>query len=149
MITFMSRLRNILKKINGFLYPPADIEIENIQQLDAKANDLFFGKMENYTAAGYVKGPCGDSMEFYLIIENDIIKEVSYYTDGCESTRVAGYAIARRAKGKKVIDALCISPGEIIKTGECLEAEGSHCAILAASTLHQAIADYLLHPPAS
>ena len=113
---------------------------------DENPNDSFFGRMNDPTAAASICGSCGDSMEFYLVIKNDVIEDVRYYTDGCENTRASGRAIARRAEGKKVIDALSISPGEIIKSGECQPEEGRHCAILAASTLYRAIADYLLQP---
>jgi hypothetical protein len=43
-------------------------------------------------------------------------------------------------------DALSISAGEIIRSGECEPAEGRHCAILAVTTFYRAVADYLLAP---
>ena len=108
--------------------------------------DDYFGRMNDPTSAGEIKGPCGDRMEFYLGIKDDVIEDVKYYTEGCGNTRACGYAVARRLKGKQVVDALSISPGEIIKSGECLPEEGRHCAILAVSTMYRAIADYLLKP---
>lgn len=109
-------------------------------------NDEFFGRMNDPTSAAIVRGPCGDEMEFYLVVGNDVIEEVKYYTDGCENTRACGRAVARRAKGRNVLDALAIDPAEIINSGECEPEEGRHCAILAVSTLYRAIADYLLQP---
>ena len=106
----------------------------------------FFGKMNDPTAAASICGPCGDSMDFYLTIRNDIIIDVKYFTDGCGNTMMCGYAVARRAKGRKITDALSISAGEIIRSGECEPEEGRHCAILAVTTLYRAIADYLLQP---
>lgn len=85
-------------------------------------------------------------MEFYIVVGNDVIEDVKYHTDGCGNTRSCGRAVARRAKGRKVVDALSISAGEIIKSGECEPEAGRHCAILAVSTLYRAIADYLLKP---
>jgi nitrogen fixation NifU-like protein len=117
---------------------------EDLQKFDIPSVDKFFGRIDCPTAAGMIQGPCGDSMEFYLDIKDDVIKDVKYYTDGCENTRAAGYAIARRAAGRNITDALMINPGEIIKSGECFSEEGRHCAILAVSTLYRAIADYLL-----
>ena len=109
-------------------------------------NDEYFGRMNDPTSAGVIEGPCGDSMEYYLVIEDDVITDVKYYTEGCGNTRACGHAVAMRSKGRKVVDALSISPGEIIKSGECLPEKGRHCAILAVSTLYRAIADYLLKP---
>ena len=137
---------SLLQKISEFMYPSADSAVTDLGRFDLSSEDPFFGRMNDPTAAGFIKGPCGDSMEFYLVIKDDVIEDIKYYTDGCENTRAAGYAIARRAKGRKIVDALLINPGEIIKSGECLSEEGRHCAILAVSTLYRAIADYLLQP---
>jgi len=54
--------------------------------------------------------------------------------------------VARRAKGRNVTDALSISAGEIIRSGECEADSHRHCAILAVTTFYRAIADYLLQP---
>jgi len=140
------KIKPLLKNIADFLYPPAGMITEDLQRFDMGVNDKFFGRMEAATAVGRIQGPCGDSMEFYLDIKDGVIKDVKYNTDGCENTRAAGYAIAGRAVGKKIVDALLLNPGEIIKSGECLSEEGEHCAILAVSTLYRAIADYLLNP---
>ncbi|MDD4017382.1 MAG: iron-sulfur cluster assembly scaffold protein [Kiritimatiellae bacterium] len=112
----------------------------------ATAEDVFFGRMNDPTAAATITGPCGDTMEVYLVVRDDVIREIKYHTDGCGNTRSCGHAIACRALGRNVTDALSISAGELIRSGECQPAEGRHCAILAVSTLYRAIADYLLAP---
>ena len=106
--------------------------------------DIFFGRMNDPVAAASIKGPCGDTMEVYLVVKNDIIQDIKYYTDGCGNTRSCGSGIARRALGHSIIDALSISAGELIRSGDCQPEAGRHCAILAVSTLYRAIADYLL-----
>ncbi|NQU77031.1 MAG: iron-sulfur cluster assembly scaffold protein [Planctomycetes bacterium] len=127
-------------------------EAEDMNTSDTKdatpipVEDPFFGRMNDPTGAGTTQGPCGDTMEFYLVVRNDVIEDVKYYTDGCENTRACGHAVARRAQGRKATDALSISAGEIIRSGECEPESGRHCAILAVSTLYRAIADYLLTP---
>ena len=108
--------------------------------------DPFFGRMTDPTGAGSIRGPCGDEMEFYLYIRGDLIEDVKYYTNGCANTRSCGAAVARRAKGKSITEALSISAGELIRSGECEPGKGRHCAILAVSTFYRAIADYLLKP---
>lgn len=108
--------------------------------------DPFFGRLDEPTAEGTVHGLCGDSMAFYLVIRNARIEDVRYFTRGCGHTRTCGAAVARRALDRTVLDALAISPREILDTQECLPAEGRHCAILAVSTLHRALADHLLTP---
>ena len=110
------------------------------------ADDDYFGRMNDPTAAASLKGLCGDEMEFYLVIRNDRIEAVRFYTTGCGNTRSCGQAVARRAEGRDVTDALSISAGELIRSGECDPDAGRHCAILAVTTLYRAIADYLLAP---
>lgn len=114
--------------------------------VETPPSTAFFGRMNDPTAAATIKGLCGDEMEFYLVIEKDRITEVRYYTEGCGNTRSCGDAVARRALGKSVTDALSISAGEIIRSGECEAEAGRHCAILAVTTLYRALADYLLKP---
>ncbi len=108
--------------------------------------DPFFDRLNDPTSAAVITGPCGDTMEFYLVIRDGVIEEAKYYTDGCTNTRSCGRAVARRAQGKTIDDALRINAGELIAAGECDPAEGRHCAILAVSTFYRAVADYLLLP---
>jgi nitrogen fixation protein NifU and related proteins len=116
------------------------------QIMSSAAEDEFFGRMNDPTAAASVKGLCGDEMEFHLVIRDDRIEDIRYYTNGCENTRSCGRSVARRAKGRSITDALSISAGELIRSGECEAESGRHCAILAVTTLYRAIADYLLAP---
>ena len=102
--------------------------------------------MNDPIAAASVKGLCGDEMEFHLVIRDDRIEDIRYYTNGCGNTLSCGRAVARRAKGRSITDALSISAGELIRSGECEAEAGRHCAILAVTTLYRAIAEYLLAP---
>ena len=104
----------------------------------------YFGRMNGPTASSVLEGPCGDAMEFYLQIRDDIIKDVTYYTEGCAHTKACALAVAKRAKGKPVMEALAITPRDIIDSGDYIAEEGRHCAILAVSALYRAIAGYLL-----
>lgn len=119
---------------------------ENQSKSQPEEEDPYFGRMNDPTAAAAITGPCGDTMEVYLVVKDDIITAIKYHTDGCVNTRSCGRAIARRAAGCSINDALSISAGELIRSGECRPAEGRHCAILAVSTLYRAAADYLLAP---
>jgi len=110
------------------------------------ADDPFFGRLNDPSSAACIRGLCGDEIEMYLVIEGGVIADVKYYTEGCDHTRVCGQAVARRAKGRTLLDALAISPREIIDAEAALPEDGRHCAILATSTLYRAIADYLLAP---
>lgn len=111
-----------------------------------RENDVFYGRMSDPTAQASIRGLCGDEMEFSLVIRNDRIEDVRYYTRGCGNTRSCGHAVAQRVKGRTITEALSVSAGEIIRSGECEPEAGRHCAILAVTTLYRAVANYLLEP---
>jgi nitrogen fixation NifU-like protein len=102
------------------------------------------GSMNDPAAAARVQGLCGDTMEMYLCVADGIIKEASFATDGCGATCACGSLSTELAKGKKILDALGISPKQIIDGLGDLPEDHRHCAILALVTLHRAIADYML-----
>jgi nitrogen fixation NifU-like protein len=104
----------------------------------------FFGRMNDPTASSYLKGPCGDSMEFYLVIEDKRITDIKYFTDGCGATKACAAMVAHLAYGKTVKEALTISAGEVIKRLKGLPEDHLHCSLLSVSTPYRAIADYLL-----
>jgi len=111
-----------------------------------------FGRMNDPTASAWITGICGDSIEFYLYIRNDVIEEVKFFTEnGCADTVAAGEAAAELAEKRSVIDALEINPKQVLEklglfSGDAAEIaeDGRHCAILAVTTLYKAIADFLL-----
>jgi len=106
------------------------------------AEDEFFGRMNDPSAGAWVTGPCGDTMEFYLVIEDDVIRRVKYHTDGCEFTRVCGRTVAAYAQGKSIVDALSISGRQVLDTVPQLPPDHRHCAILAVSAFYKTIGQY-------
>lgn len=114
--------------------------------IDIAEGKGYYGRMNAPVASAYLKGPCGDEMEFYLIIENGVIKDVNVYTEGCLATRACGVITAHQVKGKSIWEALDVSPKKVMDLLNVLPADHKHCAILAVSTLYRAIADYLLKP---
>ena len=102
----------------------------------------FLGRMNDPTAAARVTGPCGDTMEFYLVIKDDVIETVRYHTDGCQYTHLCGVAVAQTVQGSSVKEALAISPAMLLDGLKELPPEHRHCAILAVSTLYRAIGEY-------
>jgi nitrogen fixation NifU-like protein len=112
--------------------------------VDLINNPKYFGRMNDPVSSSYLKGPCGDAMEFYLVIEEDKITQIKYYTEGCHATRACAAMAAQLADGKTIKEALSISAGEVIAKLKGLPKDHLHCSILSVSTLYRAIADYLL-----
>jgi nitrogen fixation NifU-like protein len=107
-----------------------------------KKKNPYLGRMNDPSAAARVTGPCGDTMEFYLVIDDDVIETVRYHTDGCRYTHLCGTAVAVMAEGALIKDALAINPALLLGELKDLPLEHHHCAILTVSTLYRAIGEY-------
>ena len=132
----MSDINKFADETDVSIYPQSIIKLAQ--------NPPHYSRMHDFTHYACLKGPCGDSMEFYLKITKGIIEKVSFYTEGCISTRACGSIAARYVSGKDVKDALAISPKMILDELIGLPGHFSHCAILSVTIILRAIADYLL-----
>ncbi len=112
----------------------------------SRSGDPYYGRMNDPTGSAHVMGACGDEMEFYLYIREGVIREARYYTEGCDDTRRFGKAAARAAEGKSLLDALAVSPRQLMDDDVHVTDENRHCAILSVITLYKAIADFLIQP---
>ena len=123
-----------------------DREMEKIYSKKAIAyfkHPVNMGRIENPDGVAKVRGGCGDTMEVYLVITNDIIETIRYHTDGCMFTHLCGQTLASKVQGRMIDEALAISPSTILQelAGQ-LPPEHQHCAILAVSALYRAIGQY-------
>ena len=107
-------------------------------------NPRFNGKMKNHDAHAKVTGTCGDTMEIFLKFENNRVKNVSYFTDGCASSSICGSFAAELSIGKNPDELSEITGETVIKTIGGLLKEERHCAFLAAETLQEALSNYMI-----
>lgn len=115
----------------------------------AKVNDpviAHFGRMNDPSAAASVTGPCGDTMEFCLVIVDGRIADAKYWTEGCLESRRCGAAVAEWVRGRPLREALNISAGLVAARLPDLSDAHRHCPILAVSAFYRAAAEYLLLP---
>ncbi len=107
-------------------------------------NPRYMERLDEADGASRIRGPCGDSMEFFLVFENERVKKASFFTDGCGSTTACGSAAAEMAAGRTP-DELADITAEAIESflGGLPEAE-RHCALLAATALQEALHDYMV-----
>ncbi|MFC1840107.1 iron-sulfur cluster assembly scaffold protein [Thermodesulfobacteriota bacterium] len=117
-------------------------ELRKIYSSEALArwiNPDNIGPIENPDAHGRLTGRCGDTMEIFLDFQENRVKKATYMTDGCASSNMCGSFAAAMAMGKNP-DELAEITGETIlnKIGRLPE-EDTHCAFLAAQTLHEAL----------
>ena len=109
-------------------------------------NPRNLGRMEKPDAYGRVTGSCGDTIETFLKVEDDIITECTFTTDGCGATVACASMATELAAGKSFTHALAkVSADEILKQLGGLPEGNVHCAQLASESLRHALADYLHH----
>ena len=107
-------------------------------------NPLYMGVIDNADGYARVTGSCGDTMEIFLLFEDDRVKQASFQTNGCGTSIVCASFVSEMAMGK--------DPDEIVKiTGETileklggLPEDDRHCAFLASETLQQALHAYMV-----
>ena len=101
------------------------------------------GIIEDADGYGKVGNPvCGDLMEMYIKVENDIIKDIKFKTFGCGSAIATSSMVTELAIGKTVDEALEITRNDVANELDGLPPQKMHCSNLAADALHAAIEDY-------
>ena len=106
------------------------------------------GVIEHPDGYGKVGNPvCGDVMEIFISVKDDIITDIKFRTFGCGSAIATSSMVTELAKGKTVDEAMKITRGDVANELEGLPAQKMHCSNLAADALHEAIKDYKARKP--
>lgn len=105
-------------------------------------NPRNIGHIEDANAFGRVTGPCGDTMSIWIKVENGVITNLSFLTDGCGTTIASGSMITELAKGKDISAAERIEQQDVLDALGGLPEENEHCALLASTTLKEAVRNY-------
>lgn len=123
-------------------------ELVNLEEVYAAAKKHaeaphHMGPMDSFSGHAKITGPCGDTMEFWILIEEDKIRKVSFITDGCDPSRACGSMTTCLAEGKTLVQAKQISQQDVLNALEGVPKDHEHCALLATNTLKAACEDYL------
>lgn len=101
------------------------------------------GVIEDADGYGKVGNPvCGDLMEIYITVKDDIIEDIKFKTFGCGSAIATSSMVTELAKGKHVDEAMEITRNDVADELDGLPPKKMHCSNLAADALHEAIKDY-------
>ena len=101
------------------------------------------GVIENPDGYGKVGNPiCGDLMEIYIKVKDDIITDIKFKTFGCGSAIATSSMVTELAKGKNVDEAIKITRDDVATELDGLPPQKMHCSNLAADALKAAIEDY-------
>jgi len=111
--------------------------------IDHAMNPRNLGDLKGADGFAKVTGPCGDTMQIWLKVNNGVITKATFMTDGCGTSVAAGSMVTEMVKGRSISEARKISQQDVLTALGGLPEESEHCALLAASTLKAAIRDYL------
>lgn len=112
--------------------------------MDHFRNPRNVGDMENPDGIGHVGNPtCGDIMELYIRVKDNIITEARFKTFGCGAAIATSSMVTEMVRGKSIEEALEISNKAVAEALDGLPPIKMHCSVLAEEALRSAIDDYL------
>ena len=116
--------------------------------MDHFKNPRNVGEIEEPDGIGHVGNPiCGDVMELYIKVKDDIIVDAKFKTFGCGAAIATSSMVTELVKGKSIKEALAISNRAVAEALGGLPPIKMHCSVLAEEALRSAIDDYLEKTP--
>jgi len=114
------------------------------QVMEHFRNPRNVGVIPNADGTGHVGNPtCGDIMEMYIKVENNVITDAKFKTFGCGAAIATSSMVTELVKGKTVEEALKISNKAVAEALGGLPPIKMHCSVLAENALRSAINDYM------
>ena len=111
--------------------------------MDHFMNPHNVGVINDPDGYGKVGNPvCGDVMEIFIKVKDDVITDIKFRTFGCGSAIATSSMVTDLAKGKHIDEAMKLTRGDVASELDGLPPQKMHCSNLAADALHEAIKDY-------
>ena len=111
--------------------------------MDHFMNPRNVGKIDDADGVGEVgNAKCGDIMNIYIKVDNNIITDVKFNTFGCGSAIASSSMATEMIKGKSLDDALELTNKAVAEALDGLPAHKMHCSVLAEEAIKAAIDDY-------
>ncbi len=102
------------------------------------------GEIKDPSGVGKVGNPvCGDIMNLYIKVENDVVVDAKFKTFGCGAAIATSSMVTELVKGKTVSEALEVSNHAVAEALGGLPSIKMHCSVLAEEALKNAIENYL------
>jgi len=102
-----------------------------------------YGPLDSCNAHACITGPCGDTVEIWLGVEDGVVRDAAFTTTGCGPSRACGSMATELVVGRSIQMALAMEQGDILKELEPLPEDHRHCALLAATVMKAAAQDFL------
>jgi nitrogen fixation NifU-like protein len=120
------------------------------QVMDHFSNPRNVGSIEQADGVGTVgNAKCGDIMQIFLKVEDNIIRDVKFKTFGCGAAIATSSMATEMVKGKSIEEALKVTNRAVMDALGGLPPAKVHCSLLAEEAIQAAIVDYQKkHPKA-
>lgn len=123
-------------------------EVTQLNEFSEQAKVLImtkenWGMLDAPDIRARIRGCCGDSMQLDLRIEEGIIQDARFLTDGCGASIAAASMVTKMALGKCLDEAMLITQHDVLEQLDGLPSDHQHCAKLAVMTLEHTIKAYL------
>ncbi len=116
----------------------------NEKVMDVFRNPKNVGEIENPDGVGRVgNASCGDIMEIYLKIENDVIVDAKFKTFGCAAAIATSSTATDMIIGMTLEEALKVTNKRVVEVLGGLPSQKLHCSVLAEEAIKKAIENYL------
>jgi nitrogen fixation NifU-like protein len=87
-------------------------------------------------------GTCGDSIEIFIAVHGQRIKDARHVPNGCAYTIACASAVTTLVSGRTLEEVLKLTAKDVADELGGLPDDHQHCAALAVNTLGEAIDDY-------
>ena len=111
--------------------------------MDHFMNPRNVGEIPDADGIGEVgNAKCGDIMNMYLKIKDNVIEDAKFETFGCGSAIASSSMATELIKGKTIDEALAITNKQVVDALGGLPAYKLHCSVLAEEAIKSAVKDY-------
>lgn len=111
--------------------------------MDHFTNPRNVGELPDANGVGMVgNAKCGDIMQMFLKIENDVIVDVKFKTFGCGAAIATSSMATELIKGVTVEEALKLTNAAVMEALDGLPPVKVHCSVLAEQAIRSALSDY-------
>jgi nitrogen fixation NifU-like protein len=111
--------------------------------MDHFQNPRNVGVIKDADGVGKVGNPvCGDMMEFYIKVKDDVLADVKFRTFGCGAAIAVSSMVSEMATGKTIEEAKKITNDDVAVELGGLPKNKMHCSNLGADALQEAIKDF-------
>ena len=115
----------------------------NEKVIEVFRNPKNVGEIENADGVGTVgNASCGDIMQIFLKIENEVIVDAKFKTFGCGSAIASSSMATEMVKGKTIHEALEVTNKAVAEALDGLPPVKMHCSVLAEQAIKAALIDY-------